>query len=101
MNPRRVRFTATARRHVTREKTWWVANRIHVNVFADELEEAIRVLMWLPGAGTAYGQAGIPGMRRVYVEKVACHMYYTFDDDEVIVRAFWGARRRRGPRLSS
>jgi len=24
-------------------------------------------------------------------------VYYTFDDHEVIVRAFWGARRERGP----
>jgi hypothetical protein len=26
-------------------------------------------------------------------------MYYTFDNTEVIVRAFWPARRERGPRL--
>lgn len=100
MNPRRVRFTATARRHVTREKNWWVANRVHIDVFADELEEALRVLMWLPGAGTSYPQADVPGIRRVYLEKVACHIYDTFDDNEVIVRAFWGARRRRGPGIN-
>lgn len=96
MSPRRVRFTATAHRNISREKSWWTENRVHVDVFAAELEEALRVLMWLPGAGTPYTQAGIPGIRRVYVPKVACHLYYTFDDDEVIVRAFWGARRRRG-----
>lgn len=27
------------------------------------------------------------------------HLYYTFSDDEVIVRALWGARRERGPQL--
>jgi hypothetical protein len=27
-------------------------------------------------------------------------VYFTYDDDSVIVRAVWGARRRRGPRLS-
>lgn len=56
--------------------------------------------MWLPGAGTSYPQADVPGIRRVYLEKVACHIYYTFDDNEVIVRAFWGARRRRGPGIN-
>jgi plasmid stabilization system protein ParE len=101
LSPRRVRFTATARRHVAREKEWWIENRVHIDVFADELEEGLRVLMWLPGAGTPYPEAGIPGIRRVYVPKVACHLYYTFDDDNVIVRAFWGARRRRGPRLNA
>ena len=68
----RVRLTATARRHVSREQTWWVENRIHTNIFADEIE----------------------------VSKVACHLYDTFDEREVIVRAFWGARRRRGPHVT-
>ena len=69
-------------------------------MFVTEFEEALRILAWLPGAGTLYPQAGIAGVRRIYVRKVACHLYYTFDEEEVIVRAFWGARRRRGPRLN-
>ena len=100
MNPRRVRFTATARQHVRREKEWWLENRIHADVFVTEFEEALRILAWLPGAGTLYPQAGMAHVRRIYVRKVACHLYYTFDEQEVIVRAFWGARRRRGPRLN-
>lgn len=74
-------------------------NRIHQDVFAAEFEEAVRVMTLLPGAGNAYPQAGIPGLRRLYVPKIACHLYYTFDEHEVIVRALWGARRRRGPAL--
>lgn len=100
MTPRRVRFTATARRHVQHEKQWWLQHRTHTDVFADEFQQALKVLALLPGAGTPYPQAGVPGLRRVYVPKVACHLYYTFDEAEVIVRAFWGARRERGPRLN-
>jgi plasmid stabilization system protein ParE len=100
LTPRRVRFTATARRHVQREKQWWLVNRTHIDVFVSEFEQALRVLALLPGAGTAYPQAGVTGLRRIYVPKVACHLYYTFDDNEVIVRAFWGARRERRPRLN-
>lgn len=99
MKERRVRFTATARRHVRREKTWWLENRIHTDVFATEFERALRVLAVLPGAGTTYPRAGIAGLRRLYLPKVACHLYYTFDEHEVIVRTLWGARRERGPRL--
>ena len=99
MKPRRVRFTATAQRHVRREKIWWIENRIHHDVFAAEFEEAVRVLALLPGAGTTYPPGGITGLRRLYVPKVACHLYYTFNEDEVIVRALWGARRLRGPTL--
>jgi hypothetical protein len=35
----------------------------------------------------------------LYLRKIDCHLYYTFDEREVIVRALWGARRRRGPRI--
>ena len=48
--PRRVRFTATAQRHVTHEKSWWLENRLHKEVFATEFEEGLRVLSLLPGA---------------------------------------------------
>ncbi len=97
--PRRVRFTATARRHVQREKQWWLENRTHTDIFIDEFEQALRTLAFLPGSGASYPQAGVTGLRRMYVPKVACHLYYTFDDTQVIVRAFWGARRERGPSL--
>ena len=101
MNRRRVRFTATAQRHVRREKAWWIENRIHQDVFVAEFEEALRVLAFLPGAGTPYPEGEIAGLRRLYVQKVACHLYYTFDDREVVVRALWGARRQHGPRFRS
>jgi plasmid stabilization system protein ParE len=99
LKPRRVRFTATAQRHVTREKTWWLENRLRSEVFATEFEEALRVLSLLPGAGTPYTAAGVPGLRRLYLRKLTCHLYYTFDEHNVIVRALWGARRRRDPTI--
>ena len=101
MKLRVVRFTRTAQRHVQRQKAWWIENRINHEVFANEFEEAVRVIALLPGVGTAYPQAGVAGLRRLYLPKVACHLYYTFDEHQVIVRALWGARRRRGPRLKA
>ena len=99
MTERRVRFTVTASRHVDRERAWWIENRDYREIFTTELEAATKVLAVLPGAGTQYPQARVLGLRRLYVEKLGCHLYYTFDDDHVIVRAFWGARRDRGPSL--
>jgi plasmid stabilization system protein ParE len=96
---RRVRFTATAQRHLSLEKTWWLENRDHTEVFVEELEQALKIVVAFPGAGTPYARSPIPGVRRVYLRKVAAHLYYTFDDDEVIIRALWGAHRERGPRL--
>jgi plasmid stabilization system protein ParE len=94
---RRVRFTATARRHIEREHTWWLENRDYRERFATELEQAIDLVAVLPGAGTPYTQANLPGLRRLYVRLLGCHLYYTFDERDVIVRALWGARRDRGP----
>jgi plasmid stabilization system protein ParE len=96
---RRLRFTATAQEHVRREKAWWLANRDHTDVFTEELEHALRIIGALPGAGTPYPQSPVPGVRRVYLRRVAAHLYYTFDRNEVIIRALWGSRRERGPRI--
>ena len=99
MKPRQVRFTATAREHVRREKAWWIENRTHTQIFADELEAALRIIARLPGAGAIYRQSPTTGVRRVYLSKIACHLYYTFDEHQVLIRALWGARRGRGPTL--
>lgn len=97
MKPRRVRFTKTASSHIDRERRWWLENRDHQALFATELEKAVQILALLPGAGTPYPHSGATDLRRLYVRKLDCHLYYTFDADDVIVRALWGARRERGP----
>jgi len=99
LTPRFVRFTSTAQDHVRLEKAWWLENRTQTDIFANELEQALKVLAVLPGAGTLYPRAGVVGLRRIYLRKVGCHVYYTFDEHEVIVRALWGARRDKGPLL--
>lgn len=99
MKERLVRFTATDQGHVKREQKWWNENRDYRDMFVTELEAAVRILALLPGAGTLYTQSQPLGLRRLYVEKLGCHLYYTFNDDEVLIRAMWGARRERGPTL--
>lgn len=99
MTERRIQFTATAHDHVAREQQWWLENRDHRELFATELEEAVRLVALMPGAGTHYPDVGVRGLRRLYLQKIGCHLYYTHDDDQVIIRALWGARRERGPRM--
>jgi plasmid stabilization system protein ParE len=95
LTPRRVRFTSTAQEHA--REAWWLENRTHTDIFATELEQALNVLAVLPGAGTSYPRAEVAGLRRTYLRKVACHIYYTFDEHEIVVRALWGAKRGSGP----
>ena len=97
MTDRRVRFTETAEDHVEREQAWWRDNRDYPELFRSELDLGIQLAAVLPGAGTEYTRSGTPGLRRLYLPKIGCHLYYTFDDREVIVRALWGARREHGP----
>lgn len=99
MKERRVRLTATAEQHLEQERAWWRTNPDHQALFATELESAMQILAIIPGVGAPYLLSPIPALRRLYLRKVGCHVYYTFDDREVIVRALWGARRERGPML--
>ena len=98
---RRVRFTATAREHVRREKAWWLANREYPDVFADELERALDVISQVPGVGSPYASSPVFGVRRVYLRRTSLHVYYTFDATEILVRAVWGARLEHGPDFTS
>lgn len=99
MKQRHVSFTRTAQEHVAREKAWWLKNRDHTEIFAEELEQALKVIAILPGAGTLYQRSPVRGVRRVYLRRTALHLYYTFDDNEVIVRALWGAHREHSPQI--
>ena len=97
MKRRRVQFTATARRHVLRERDWWVRNRDHAELFTSDLERTVDLIARLPGASASYPR--VPGVRRVFVERLGVHVYFTNDGDTVVIRAVWGTSRRRGPRL--
>jgi plasmid stabilization system protein ParE len=99
VNGRRVRFTAIAEKHIENKRAWWRKNRDNHEIFELELDQAIAQISALPGTGTGYPLAKIPGLRRIYLRKIDCHLYYTADDQTILVQAVWGARRQRGPRL--
>ena len=99
MKQRHVSFTFTAQQHVAREHAWWLENRDHPEAFTEELEQALKIVALIPAAGTVYSASSVSGVRRVYLRRVDLHLYYTFDERTVVVRALWGARRQHGPRL--
>ena len=97
MTRRRVRFTATAREHLRLLKRWWQENSERPEILPHDLEEAVKMLSALPGIGSPYPSAPIPGVRRFYLERLMSHLYYTFDEHELVIRALWHARRGSGP----
>jgi hypothetical protein len=61
LKQRHVSFTRTVQEHVAKEKAWWLENRDHGEIFAEELEQALKVIAILPGAGTLYQRSPVPG----------------------------------------
>jgi plasmid stabilization system protein ParE len=94
---RRVRFTATAQQHVQRFKKWWQENSVRPEILDHDLAEAVRMLSIVPGIGSIYRPSPIVGMRRLYLERLMSHLYYTYDEREVVIRAVWHVRRGTGP----
>ena len=82
-----------------RERVYWREHRDYPHVFVSELAGAVQLLTLMPATGSIYSESPVPGVRRLYLSKLTCHVYYTFDENEVIIRALWGARRERGPTL--
>lgn len=99
MRLRRVRFTEVARAQIAEHRRWWSENRDHVEIFGQELQEAVDLLRIAPAAGAGYPRPRTPDLHRVYLRRLSSHLYYTFHDEEVIVRAFWHAKRGTGPRF--
>jgi plasmid stabilization system protein ParE len=97
---RRVRFTATAREHLQLLKRWWQVSSVRPEILHDDLEEAIEMLAVVPAIGSPYKAAPIAGIRRFYLERLMSHLYYTFDERELVIRALWHARRGSGPVFS-
>jgi plasmid stabilization system protein ParE len=98
---RKVRFTETAREHVRLLKRWWLESSARPEILQQDLDEAIRMLSVLPGIGSPYPRAPLHGVRRLYLERLMSHLYYTYDEREVVVRAVWHTRRGSGPDLGA
>lgn len=98
---REVRFTATAREHVRLLHEWWQENSPRPEIPHDDLTEAIDLLAAFPGIGSPYRPSPVAGVRRFYLERLTSHLYYTFDDRELVIRALWHARRGTGPEFGS
>ena len=101
MNRRRVRFTATARDQVRLLRGWWLANSPRPEILDQDLTEAVRTLAILPGLGSRYPSGPVAGLRRLYLDRLTSHLYYTYDESQVVVRCLWHARRGSGPDFGS
>jgi plasmid stabilization system protein ParE len=72
-------------------------NSTRPEILHHDLERALKMLSAVPGIGSPYPSAPITGVRRFYLERLTSHLYYTFDERELVIRALWHARRGSKP----
>ena len=80
---------------------WWQTNRGSQELFANELTNALELLMTMPGLGLEYATRRGVVIRRVLLPRSRYHVYFSHDEARqlVEVRAVWGATRGRAPAL--
>jgi plasmid stabilization system protein ParE len=94
----KVELSAEAQSQVERIDAWWREHRQAApDLFAEELEEALRTLAETPAVAVRY--APKPGVRRLLLRRTHHHLYVVGEPARVYVVAVWSAYRGRGPRL--
>ena len=97
-----VAFTPRATREVTDAKRWWRANRTKApHELEEELRTALDLIAGTPSIGAVARNVALPGVRRIFLNRVNYFLYYRphLDLNRVEVVALWHARRGSGPRL--
>ena len=95
-----VRIKPRARREINEAAAWWSDNRLAApGAVAQDLREALDLLVEFPGLGTRVENAKSPDTRRWLLERVSYHIYYRIRGNRMEVVAFWGTDRERGPRV--
>ena len=94
----KVEVSAEAQAQVDRIDAWWRESRPAApDLFAEELEAALRALAETPAVAVRY--APKPGVRRLLLRRTHHHLYVIEEAARVFVVAVWSAYRGRGPRL--
>lgn len=100
-----VKFTLRARQRARIITTWWRKHRPgSEHVFEQELEHVTSKLAAMSGEsriGIVFRETRRNTVWRVLMPKAEQWIYYAVDaaSDMVVIRAIWGARRGRGPKL--
>lgn len=96
-----VQFTPTASRHVEAAARWWRDNRRKApDALADDLAAALELIAAQPGVGAVARNTHLPGVRRVYLNRIGYYLYYRVVGDPITslqIVAFWHSSRGASP----
>ena len=94
----RVKIAARAARQVRQAAEWWEENRPGApGAIAADFSEALALLAQQPGIGAEYTGSRMPGVRRLFLNRVGYFIYYKTEAGELKVLAFWHSRREHPP----
>lgn len=96
----RIKISARAAAEVRHAADWWLANRPAApGAVGLDFAEAVALLAEQPGIGAKYEGSRVLGVRRLFLGRVGYFIYYTADDQDLTVLAFWHSSREDQPRL--
>jgi hypothetical protein len=93
-----VAFTPRASREVAEAERWWRANRSKApNALEEELRTALDLISTTPAVGAVARNVALPGVRRIFLNRVNYFLYYRPNSESRIVEitalmrgAVWG-----------
>lgn len=95
-----VEVTPRAAIQIEAAAVWWARNRPAApDAIRVDFQEAKVLLSRQPGVGARSSTARYPDLRRLYLSRVRYHVYYRVRAEEIVIVAFWHARRGSGPDL--
>ena len=98
----RVLATPQAAELLELRKSWWRANRpATAELFDQEFLEVAALIGDKPDLFPVFLRAGERKIRRILMEKAACHLYYEIDEAAGVVRivSAWGAVQGKPPTI--
>jgi plasmid stabilization system protein ParE len=87
---------------VAEAKRWWRANRTKApHALEEEIRTSLDLIATTPGIGAVARNVALPGVRRIFLNRVNYFIYYSARTESrtVEVLALWHARRGANPRL--
>jgi len=97
-----VRVSRRAGHQIRAAATWWLRYRDKAPLaFADDLEDAFRLLADVPRVGQPIPHPQLAALRRVLMARTQYHLYYVLDESGLTVEilALWHSRRGSEPQL--
>jgi plasmid stabilization system protein ParE len=69
------------------------------NAIRDELERIAALISFQPNIGPIARNVRLPGVRKIHIERIHCHIYYRVvgEPPYVEIVGFWGTRRGTDP----